>query len=168
MESAVSSFALTVQRQLKDVEATLARIEAHERDEFEEIDIADVDIDDPAFEPLLVGRKVKVLLGDVDLIRWKQDLIEDRNRLATLHAAASRWTAARDDKLLQAARDHRHKCRNPINPGNRKSSSSPPSPTPRVPLRPLWRLGQGRPRHRIALVTGSGRNQTTLPACART
>jgi hypothetical protein len=43
-----------------------------------------VDIDDPAFETLLVGRKVKVLLGDVDLIRWKQDLIEDRNRLATL------------------------------------------------------------------------------------
>jgi hypothetical protein len=46
MESAVSSFALTVQRQLHDVEATLARIEEH-ADEIEEIDIADVDIDDP-------------------------------------------------------------------------------------------------------------------------
>ncbi|MGD9871903.1 MAG: SNF2-related protein, partial [Thauera sp.] len=59
MESAVSSFALTVQRQLHDVEATLAQIEAHS-DEIEELDIADVDIDDPAFEALLVGRKVKV------------------------------------------------------------------------------------------------------------
>ncbi|MBN0294685.1 helicase, partial [Pseudomonas aeruginosa] len=87
MESAVSSFTLTLQRQLKDVEATLGRIESH-ADALEEIDIADVDIDDPAFESLLVGRKVKVLLDDVDLIRWKQDLLEDRNRLATLLAAA--------------------------------------------------------------------------------
>ncbi|MBN0567178.1 helicase, partial [Pseudomonas aeruginosa] len=87
MESCVSSFTLTVQRQLKDVENTLTRIESH-AEALEEIDIADVDIDDPAFETLLVGRKVKVLLGDVDLIRWKQDLLEDRNRLATLLAAA--------------------------------------------------------------------------------
>ena len=90
MESCVSAFTLTVQRQLKDVENTLARIESH-AEALEEIDIADVDIDDPAFEALLVGRKVKVLLGDVDLIRWKQDLLEDRNRLATLLAAARKW-----------------------------------------------------------------------------
>jgi len=43
------------------VEATLARIEAHAED-VEEIEIEDVDIEDPAFESLLVGRKVKVLL----------------------------------------------------------------------------------------------------------
>jgi hypothetical protein len=48
----------------------------------------DVDIDDPAFEGLLVGRKVKVLLKDVDLVRWRQDLIEDRNRLTRLLSAA--------------------------------------------------------------------------------
>ena len=77
MESAVSSFAMTVGRQLADVEATLSKIEAHESS-VDEIDIADVDVDDPAFESLLVGRKVKVLLQDVDLIRWKQELIEDR------------------------------------------------------------------------------------------
>ena len=51
MESAVSSFSLTVQRQLKDVEAVLAHIENRDAD-IEEIDIADVDIDDPAFEAL--------------------------------------------------------------------------------------------------------------------
>jgi hypothetical protein len=86
-ESAVTSFALTVQRQLRDVDATLAQIDSHTR-ELEEIDIEDVDIDDPAFEALLVGRKVKVLLQDVDLIRWRQDLIDDRNRLAALRDAA--------------------------------------------------------------------------------
>jgi len=81
---------LTVQRQLRDVEGMLARIEAHQ-EEIEELDIADVDIDDPAFESLLVGRKVKVLLTDVDLLRWQQDLIEDRNRLATRCSGRSSW-----------------------------------------------------------------------------
>ena len=103
MESAVSSFALTVQRQLQDVEATLARIEQHV-EELEEIDIEDVDLDDPTFESLLVGRKVKVLLKDVDLVRWKQDLVEDRNRLATLAGAARQVNPARDAKL-RALRD---------------------------------------------------------------
>src|SRR5690606_32620113 len=97
MESAVSSFALTIQRQLKDVEAVLARIEDHaaEADEIEELDIADVDIAASAFEPLLVGRKVKVLLSDVDLHRWRQDLIEDRNRLDNLLKAAQQVDATR-------------------------------------------------------------------------
>src|SRR3990167_8865564 len=73
-------------------------------EEMEEIDIEDIDIDDPVFESLLVGRKVKVLLKDVDLIRWRQDLIEDRNRLATLLGAAMQVDPDRDAKL-QALRD---------------------------------------------------------------
>src|SRR5205807_3030276 len=119
MESAVTSFALTVQRQLRDVEATLARIEA-QTEELEEIDIEDVDLDDPAFESLLVGRKVKVLLKDVDLIRWKQDLIEDRNRLATLLSAARQVGSNRDAKLAALREVIEQKCRRPLNAGNRK------------------------------------------------
>ncbi|MBI4319984.1 MAG: DEAD/DEAH box helicase family protein, partial [Chloroflexi bacterium] len=49
MESSVTSFALTLTRQLADVEATLAKIEAH-AEAVEEIGIEDMDIDDPAFE----------------------------------------------------------------------------------------------------------------------
>ena len=86
MESAVTSFALTVERQLRDVSATLARIETQAA-ELETMDITDVDIEDPAFESLLVGRKVKVLLQDVDLVRWRQDVVEDRGRLSSLHSA---------------------------------------------------------------------------------
>jgi SNF2 family DNA or RNA helicase len=117
MESAVSSFALTIQRQLKDVEATLARIDEHAADagEVGELDIADVDIDDPAFEQLLVGRKVKVLLSDVDLHRWKQDLIEDRNRLDNLLKAAQQVDATRDAKLAKLREVIERKCREPIN-----------------------------------------------------
>ena len=162
MESAVSSFALTVQRQLKDVEATLAHIEEH-ADDVEEIDIADVDIDDPDFETLLVGRKVKVLLGDVDLIRWKQDLIEDRNRLATLLAAAKQVDAARDAKLTALRNMIENKCRNPINAGNRKIIVFTAfADTAEYLYAQLAPWAKGTLGVEAALVTGSGRNQTTL------
>jgi len=163
MESAVSSFALTIGRQIADVEATLARIEEH-AESFEEVDIADVDIEDPAFETLLVGRKVKVLLHDVDLVRWKQDLIEDRNRLATLHAAAKQVSAVRDAKLDSLRKIIEQKCTNPINPGNRKvivfTAFADTAHYLYEHLAP-WAL-KNFSLH-SALVTGTGRNRTTLP-----
>ena len=163
MESAVSSFTLTLQRQLKDVEATLGRIESH-ADALEEIDIADVDIDDPAFESLLVGRKVKVLLDDVDLIRWKQDLLEDRNRLATLLAAAKQIDAARDAKLTALRDLIQRKCHDPINPGNRKiivfTAFSDTAHYLYAQLAPWAKSTLGVD---AALVTGSAGIQTTLP-----
>lgn len=163
MESAVSSFALTLMRQLADVEATLAKIEARE-ESVEEIDIEDVDVDDPAFESLLVGRKVKVLLHDVDLVRWKQDLVEDRNRLSTLLSAARSVDAARDAKLAQLRQVIAEKVRSPINAGNRKiivfTAFAETAEYLYAQLAP-WALEE----HGLhaALVTGSGRNQTTLP-----
>ena len=165
MESAVPSFALTVQRQLHDVEATLARIEA-QADEVEEIEmeIESLDLDDPAFESLVVGRKVKVLLKDVDLVRWKQDLIEDRNRLATLVSAAQQVDAARDAKLIALRDVIAHKCRNPINPGNRKVIVFTAfADTARYLYEQLAPWAKATLRLDSALVTGSGSNQTTLP-----
>ena len=164
MESAVSSFTLTVQRQLKDVEATLAHIDAHDA-ELEEIDIADVDIDDPAFEALLVGRKVKVLLGDVDLIRWKQDLIEDRNRLATLLAAAKQVDASRDAKLAALRQMIEDKCRQPINNGNHKIIIFTAfSDTAHYLYEQLSLWAKSSLGIDSALVTGSAGIQTTLPS----
>ena len=169
MESAVSSFALTLQRQLRDVEAVLAQIEQHAHqtangDGIEELDIADVDIDDPAFEALLVGRKVKVLLGDVDLIRWSQDLVEDRNRLDTLLTAAQQVDAARDAKLAKLREMVEDKCRNPINDGNRKiivfTAFSDTAQYLYATLAPWAKATLGID---AALVTGSAGIQTTLP-----
>ena len=163
MESAVSSFTQTVQRQLDDVEATLKRIEAH-ADDVEEIDIADVDIDDPAFEALLVGRKVKVLLGDVDLIRWRQDLIEDRDRLAILLAAANQVDASRDAKLAKLRDMVESKCRTPLNAGNRKIIIFTAfADTAQYLYEQLAPWAKAALDVETALVTGTGRNQTTLP-----
>ena len=129
MESSVTSFALTLTRQLADVEATLAKIDAQD-ESVDEIDIADVDIDDPSFESLLVGRKVKVLLQDVDRVRWRQDLTEDRNRLDTLLSAAKQVGAARDAKLDALRQVIQKKCRRPSMPTTARPSCLPRSPIP--------------------------------------
>jgi superfamily II DNA or RNA helicase len=163
MESSVTSFSLTVQRQLADVEATLAKIEA-QAEALEEIDIADIDAEDPAFESLLVGRKVKVLLQDVDRIKWRQDLIEDRNRLATLLSAAKQVNSARDAKLKALREVIEHKCRAPLNPGNRKLLVFTAfADTAQYLYRELAEWAQKEFGLHAALVTGTGQNQTTLP-----
>jgi len=163
MESSVNSFGLTVRRQLRDVESMLARVEAHASD-VEELDISDVDIDDPNFEPLLVGRKVKVLLGDVDLARWKQDLIEDRNRLATLCSAAEQVDAARDAKLTALRTLIARKCQQPTNPGNRKIIVFTAfADTAAYLYENLAGWAKAELGVESALVTGSGRNRATLP-----
>jgi hypothetical protein len=163
MESSVSAFALTIKRQLADVEATLSKIESH-AESVEEINIENVDVDDSAFESLLVGRKVKVLLQDVDRIRWRQDLIEDRNRLATLLSAARQVDAARDAKLRALREVIERKCRHPLNAGNRKiivfTAFADTAQYLYEHIAPWARRELGL---HCALVTGTGHNKTTLP-----
>ena len=167
MESAVPSFALTVQRQLADVESTLAKIEAH-AESVEEIDIEDVDIDDSTYESLLVGRKVKVLVQDLDLVRWRQDLTEDRDRLATLYAAAHQVGATRDAKLGTLRDIITQKILHPLNPGNRKvivfTAFADTAKYLYAELAPWAKTELGL---HSALVTGGGHNQTTLPNLRR-
>ncbi len=163
MESSVTSFALTLKRQLDDVDALLGRIEAH-TGEVEELDIDDVDIDDPAFESQLIGRKVKVLLQDVDRLRWRQDLLEDRKRLATLLSSAQQIDPTRDAKLERLRQAVAEKIRRPINPGNRKMIVFTAfADTAEYLYRELSVWAQGELGIHTALVTGTGPNRTTLP-----
>lgn len=163
MESSVTSFALTVERQLKDVEGLLARIDAHE-DELEEITIDDIEVDDPAYETLLIGRKVKVLLNDVDRVRWRQDLVEDRNRLDTLLSAARHIKPGRDAKLNRLREVIADKCRAPINADNRKVLVFTAfAETAEYLYRELSSWAKKELGLHTALVTGSGRNKSTIP-----
>ncbi len=162
MESAVSSFALTLERQLLDVKATLARIDHHALD-VEEINIADVDVDDPMFESLLVGSKVKVLLQDMDLVRWRQELEEDRDRLTPLLEAAQRVVAARDAKLEALRNAIRQKVENPLNPGNRKVIVFTAfADTAKYLFEHLATWAHEELGIQTAMVTGTGGNKTTL------
>ncbi|MBX7122581.1 MAG: DEAD/DEAH box helicase family protein [Opitutaceae bacterium] len=163
MESSVTSFALTLRRQLEDVDGLLTKLDAHE-ESVSELNIEDIMPDDPAFESLLVGRKVKVLLQDVDRVRWRQDLAEDRGRLATLLSSASVIEPARDDKLAKLRAVIDAKIRQPLNPGNRKvivfTAFADTATYLYAELAPWAQQTHGL---RSALVTGTGHNKSTLP-----
>lgn len=163
MESSVASFALTIKRQLADVEALLAKIDAHD-EAVEEMAIDDIDVDDPSFEALLVGRKVKVLLQDVDRVRWRQDLIEDRNRLATLLSAARAVTADRDAKLDALKQVLSQKVHRPINADNRKMLLFTAfADTAEYLYREVAPWASKTLGINVAVVSGTGANKTTLP-----
>lgn len=163
MESSVPSFALTLERQLADVDRLLARLGAHDAEDVEELDIEDVEVDDPTFETLLVGRKIKVLLQDVDRVRWRQDLTEDRNRLATLLSVAREVGPKRDAKLAALREMIAQKCREPLNPGNRKVLVFTAfADTAEYLYRELAGWAGRELGIQSALVTGSGRNRTTI------
>ena len=112
----------------------------------------------------LSGARSRCCFKDVDLIRWRQDLIEDRNRLETLLAAARQVDAARDAKLAELRAMIDGKCRNPINPGNRKVIVFTAfADTARYLYDQLAPWAKASLGIESALVTGAGCNQTTLP-----
>ena len=120
MESSINSFALTLARLLENVRDIIRRIESHEESEIEELSIEDIEVEDEDFAPYLIGSKVKVLLQDVDRVRWRQELEEDKALLVKLLREAREIEASRDEKLRQLKGLIAAKCGDPINPGNTK------------------------------------------------
>ena len=167
MESSVSSFTLTLERQLHGIDGLLERIEAGTA-EVEDVDIADVDLDDPSIETLLVGGKTKVLLTDVDQVRWKQDLHEDRNRLHDLLIEARRVGVDRDAKLAALREVLAEKCAAPINDGNRKVIVfTHYADTAKYLYEHLGAWAKENMGVESALVTGAGGNQVTADGMRR-
>jgi len=115
MESSTNSFALTLEKLLATVDALLEKIENHDDTVAQDLNIEDIEIDSPDFEALLIGNKIKVLLKDIDQIHWKQDLEDDRIKLAELLQDARGITAERDAKLHHLKAIISHKCAHPLN-----------------------------------------------------
>jgi ERCC4-related helicase len=121
MESSIHSFALTLERLLHEVREILGRIESHGEDGVEELSIEDIEVEDESFDPYLIGNKIKVLIQDMDRIRWKQELEEDEELLVKLLREAREIDAPRDEKLRRLKNEViAAKCTSPLNPGNRK------------------------------------------------
>lgn len=120
MESSIHAFALTVEKLLEGVRALKERLDNHDATDIEEWGIEDIEVEDDAFDPFLVGSKVKVLIRDVDRVRWRQELEEDETLLLKLLREARDVTAERDAKLASLKAEIRAKAANPINAGNRK------------------------------------------------
>jgi hypothetical protein len=163
MESSVYSFALTIERQLASVNSMINKIKEQSK-EIEELQIEDIDLDDPTFESLLVGRKVKVLLQDMDLIRWEEDLVEDRNRLMTMLSSAREVDSSRDAKLAELKEVIANKCKIPINDGNQKVIIFTAfADTAKYLYEHIASWATKDLGVHSALVTGTGSNKSNLP-----
>ena len=120
MESSINSFTATLQRLLNDVRRIIDKLESHDQTAIDGLKIEDVAVESEEFEPYLVGKKVRVLIHDVDRIMWLQQLREDDSLLTSLLIAAQDISADRDAKLQHLKKAIAEKCQNPPNPGNRK------------------------------------------------
>lgn len=163
MESSINSFALTVENILYKIDKTLEAIEQCQLDYDAEMDISNIDIDDPEYENLMFGNNVKVLLQDMDLIKWKQDLLADKDKLETIFLEARNVTPDRDAKLIELRTLIEKKIKNPINQDNRKVVIFTAfADTAKYLYKHLSEEFANKGIY-SAIVTGSGDNHSTLP-----
>ncbi|RLV68188.1 DNA/RNA helicase, superfamily II, SNF2 family [Streptomyces sp. CBMAI 2042] len=126
LESSVNSLGETLGKILGTIDRAIASIDAYEAtggegtsiDNF--ADLESIDLDDPQFEDT-VGGSVKVFLADIDRIRWRQELQQDRDTVATLLAEVYAVDATRDAKLARLKQFLREKAEHPTNEDNRKA-----------------------------------------------
>jgi hypothetical protein len=115
MESSINSFNITIKKLIKKYENILEKIRNHKN--IEEISIFDIDDID---EENIIGEKIKILIKDIDTIRWKQDLEEDLKLLNSLLLKTERIDTYKDNKLKNLKNIIENKINYPINPDNKK------------------------------------------------
>ena len=164
MESSINSFSITLGKLLAEVETLLDKLESHSASDLEELGIEDIETDAPEFDDFLIGRKVKVLIKDVDEHRWRQDLEDDRAKLQALLDEARKIEAQRDAKLHRLRQLIAEKCAAPINDGNRKIIIFTAfSDTAAYLYDNLAAWARDDLGIYAAQITGSGTNKTTMP-----
>lgn len=118
LESSVNSFTLTLSKILTNIDLTLNKIDNFKGEYYYDID--DIDNLDEQIEDFMIGSKVKILINDMDIIKWKQDLEYDKLLLNNLLNHAKKVDATRDKKLKALKNIISEKIENPINDENKK------------------------------------------------
>lgn len=166
MESSIQSFALTVTKLANQVDNLLTKIDAHESDDIDALNIEelhDFELESGEFAPYMVGNKTKVLLQDMDLIRFRQELETDQMFLRHIADAANDVTTERDAKLTRLKEVIRDKVNVPLNPGNKKVIIFTAfADTAQHLYAHLSTWAESELGIHSALVTGGGSNKTTL------
>lgn len=122
MESSIYSFGLTVGRLLNQIDSCLDKINNPKyEEEIEETEINEIDIDDPRMDDVLIGsKKVKVLLKDMDTVKWKEELEQDKRILEEILKQTYFIKPSNDAKLHEVKKLIKNKIENPLNENNRK------------------------------------------------
>lgn len=163
MESSIHSFGMTTAKLLNKIDFLIKEIEKDNINYSDEVSILDIDLDDEEFDEFLIGNKVKVLLRDIDRIKWKQDLEEDRNKLEKLLIEAAKITNNRDAKLEDLKKEIRYKIEKPINRNNKKIIIFTAfADTANYLYASIADWVKEEFNINAALVTGAGSNKTTM------
>ncbi|PHR69887.1 MAG: helicase [Arcobacter sp.] len=163
MESSINSFALTLKKLINTNQNIIDLIDSHGDSTYEETNIIDVDIDSDEYASQLIGNKVKVLISDVDKIRWKQDLQSDLDKLETLLSDAVEVDSQRDNKLKILKEKITDKINNPFNKNNKKVIIFTAfSDTAEYLYQHINQWAKREFGVESCLITGSGTNKTTL------
>ncbi len=165
MESSIHSFYLTSNKISQFNIDLLLKIENNINDSDDSLSISSLDLEDEEFEDLLIGNKVKVLLQDVDLVRWQQDLLYDNELLKSLVTESMRITPERDEKLQHIKSVLNQKITTtPYNSQNKKVIIFTAfADTANYLYQHLSDLVNSKYGVYSALVTGSSENKTTIP-----
>jgi hypothetical protein len=152
---------------LRQVDSLLSKIEKAPRNDYfdSDIDINAIEIDDDRLEDMLAGGKIKVLLKDIDLIKCKEDLLDDKKIMENLLSLTKVIDSSRDAKLRDLKELISNKIKHPINPGNKKIIVfSAFADTVKYLYENLngWILEKNI---YAAQVTGGDNNKTNMPGC---
>ena len=115
LESSVSSFAMTLERLLSNIDLTLEKLDRAQ-------DLSELlkDMDDEDIDELEIGKTIKVKLKDMDQIKYRDDLEQDKIIIESMLRQA-RFVEPQDDAKLRRLIDQiEQKIVNPINEHNRK------------------------------------------------
>lgn len=163
LESSIQAFRLTLESILSNIEAHLEKIDNYDQSLIVEHNIMNLDVEDPELSDALIGSKIKILLKDVDLIRWKQDLLYDKEILKNLLEQAKKITSLRDQKLMALKNLISEKIRKPINEGNKKVLIFTAfADTAKYLYENIYQWAMENHNVHTALVTGSEPPKTTL------
>ena len=118
LESASTSFGLTIKSVLDKISDVLHRIERTE-DYLQDFNEIPAELEDLR-EELSVGKKVRIEIQDMDMIRWKNDLENDKAILESILRKVQDEGPAKDSKLNLLKQKIIQKIEKPINQGNKK------------------------------------------------
>lgn len=166
LESSVHSYNLTLTKIAGKISSLVDTVDTFAGDGKYDLDLDDapesIDGDDEQLESMTIGNKVSVDLGDMDLVRWREDLTADLERLQALISQAKPITAKRDAKLADLKKTITEKIENPINANNKKVVVfSAFADTAEYLYKDIAEWAQETFNVHVALVTGGGTNKTT-------
>ncbi len=164
MESSIVSFTLTLQKLIFQIDSIIQKLDSHEDMVFESNkSIMEIDEDDETLVHSMIGDKVKVIISDIDTIKWREDLNEDKEKLLELLGESQKISTTRDEKLKKLIESIEHKIKNPLNDNNKKVIIFTAfADTAHYLYDNLSEYFKTNHAMHSSLITGSGTNKTTL------